>query len=82
MERRYTAIFSICDIVIGLQNSINKTKNRRFSKYILKCLIQRKMAKNGGFGGCGGSATVSSQLNIVHTHESHHIKGEPSNFLI
>ena len=32
-------------------------------------------------GGSGGSAAVSSQLHIVYTYESHHIKGEPWNSL-
>ena len=32
--------------------------------------------------GSGGSAAVSLQLHIVHTYESHHIKGELWNSLI
>ncbi len=34
------------------------------------------------YGGSGGSASVSSQLHIVPTYDSHHTKGESLNSLI
>ena len=49
------------------------------------CLIHKEMAlKNrremAVFGSSGGS--ISSQLHIVHTYDSHHTKGEPWNSLM
>ena len=34
------------------------------------------------FGGSGGSATVSSQFDIVQTYDSHHTQEEPWNSIL